>query len=93
MTNMRPQVGLPLTDGATANHPAPTLASLLKGVFNVDAGQTQTCGLTDAGLIKCWKNNSAQDVGGFVPTTGGTPESNVEVAVSRFGTVIIGLND
>jgi alpha-tubulin suppressor-like RCC1 family protein len=60
----------------------------------VDGGQNKTCGLNGAGLITCWSGGGAgQNLGGLVPVTGGRPESNVAVAVNRFGSLIVGVDE
>ena len=68
-------------------------SALIAGISNVDAGQTKSCGLTSAGLLRCVDNGASQDLGGLVPVTGAAPETNLDVAVNRFGPVIVSLND
>ena len=82
-----------LANGTKADSLVPTLATLIAGISNVDAGQTKSCGLTSAGLLRCVDNGASQDLGGLVPVTGQSPETNLDVAVNRFGPVIVSLND
>ena len=82
-----------LADGTKTDRTTPTLAALISGVSNVDAGQNKSCGLTGAGLLRCMSGGSAQNLGGIVPVTGGSPESNLDVAVNRFGSLIMALSE
>jgi hypothetical protein len=82
-----------LADGTKTDHTAPTLAALISGISNVDAGQNKSCGLTGAGLLRCMNNGVPQEIGGIVPVTGGAPESSLDVAVNRFGSLIMALNE
>jgi alpha-tubulin suppressor-like RCC1 family protein len=80
-----------LADGTKIDRATPTLAALISGISNVDAGQNKSCGLTSSGLLRCMGNSATQDVGGIVPITGGLPESNLDVAVNRFGSLVMAL--
>jgi alpha-tubulin suppressor-like RCC1 family protein len=73
-----------LADGTKEDRAKPTLAALISGISNVDAGQTRSCGLTSAGLLRCLSNGSAQELGGL-------PEASLDVAVNRFGSTIVAL--
>jgi cysteine-rich repeat protein len=75
-----------LGDGGQTNRTIPTLATLISSVTNVDAGQNETCGLTETGLVRCLSNGSSKDVDNL-------PETNLDVAVNRFGPKIIALNN
>jgi alpha-tubulin suppressor-like RCC1 family protein len=75
-----------LADGTKTDHPKPTLAKLVSGISNVDAGQNKSCGLTSAGLLRCLGNGSSQNLGGL-------PEPGIDVAVNRFGSTIIALDE
>ena len=72
-----------LADGTKTDRTTPTLATLISGISNVDAGQNKSCGLTGAGLLRC--------IGGIVPVTGGSPEGGMDVAVNRFGALVMAL--
>jgi hypothetical protein len=74
-----------LADDTTTDHDSPTLASLITDVWGVDAGQGQTCGLTQASQITCWS-------GGLIPVTGGMAETHTQVSVSRFGATVVGVS-
>jgi alpha-tubulin suppressor-like RCC1 family protein len=80
-----------LADGTKTDRTIPSLAVLISGISNVDAGQNKSCGLTSAGLLRCMSGGSAQDVGGIVPVTGGSPEGSLDVAVNRFGSLVMAL--
>ena len=54
----------------------------------MDAGLGKSCGLTGTGLVRCLDDNSPQDLGSVAPVN-----SNLEVAVNRFGPVVVALND
>lgn len=82
-----------LADGTKTDHTTPTLATLISGISNVDAGWYQSCGLTSAGLLRCSSNGSTDDLGGIIPVTGGSPEPNLDVAVNRFSSLIMALLD
>jgi alpha-tubulin suppressor-like RCC1 family protein len=75
-----------LADGSKTNHTRPSPASLISGVAGVDGGENQTCAVTPAGLIACWR-------GDLIPVTGGTDAFSEQVAVNRFGTLIVGLDE
>ena len=78
-----------LANGTTADSAIPTLATLISGISNVDAGLNKSCGLTGAGLLRCLNNGSAQDLG---QPAGTSPETSLDVAVNRFGPIVIALN-
>jgi alpha-tubulin suppressor-like RCC1 family protein len=83
-----------LADGTKTSHTLPSPARLITGVSYVDGGQNKTCALNPAGLITCWSGGGAgQNIGGLVPVTGGKPESNVAVAVNRFGSLVVGVDE
>jgi len=83
-----------LADGTRISHTLPTAANLISGVSNLDGGDTRTCALTPAGLITCWSGGgAAQNIGGLVPVTGGQPEPNTDVAVNRFGSLVVGVDE
>jgi alpha-tubulin suppressor-like RCC1 family protein len=75
-----------LADGTRASRSRPAPASLLSGLGGVDGGQNQTCAVTPAGLIACWR-------GDMTPVTGSADGSNEHVAVNRFGSLIVGLDE
>jgi alpha-tubulin suppressor-like RCC1 family protein len=79
-----------LADGTKTDHAKPTLATLISGIANVDAGQNQSCGLTGNGLLRCLSDGSAQEIGG-ISAANGSPESSVDVAVNRFGSLVMAL--
>jgi alpha-tubulin suppressor-like RCC1 family protein len=80
-----------LADGTKTDRTTPTLAVLISGISNVDAGQNKSCGLTGAGLLRCMNGGTSQEVGGIVPVTGNSPEVSLDVAVNRFGSLIMAL--
>jgi alpha-tubulin suppressor-like RCC1 family protein len=80
-----------LADGTKTDRTIPTLAALISGISNVDAGQNKSCGLTSAGLLRCMSGGSAQDIGGIVPVTGSPPAGSLDVAVNRFGSLVMAL--
>jgi len=80
-----------LADGTTTDHTKPTLATLITGIANVDAGQNKSCGLTGNGLLRCLSAGTTQEIGGITPAAGGSPESSLNVAVNRFGSLIMAL--
>jgi alpha-tubulin suppressor-like RCC1 family protein len=80
-----------LADGTNTDRSTPTLAILVSGLSKVDAGWRESCGLTSAGLLRCSSDGSNQDIGGFIPVTGSSPEANLDVAVNRFGSLILAL--
>lgn len=82
-----------LADGTRTDRTTPGLASLINGISNLDAGQTKSCGLTNSGLLRCLSNGSLQEIGGIIPTTGGQPEANLDVAVNRFGSSLVSLSE
>jgi alpha-tubulin suppressor-like RCC1 family protein len=80
-----------LADGTKIDRTRPTLATLISGIANLDAGQNKSCGLTGNGLLRCLSNGMAQEIGRINPPTGGSPEASVDVAVNRFGSLIMAL--
>ena len=80
-----------LADGTKTDRTWPTLAALVSGISNVDAGQTQSCGLTSSGLLRCLSAGNVQEVGGMVPMAGALPETNLDVAVNRFSPLVLAL--
>ena len=80
-----------LADGTRVDHTTPTLAGLISNISNVDAGRTQSCGLTSRGLLRCLNRGTAQDLGGIIPVTGQSPEASLDVAVNRFGPLVMAL--
>jgi alpha-tubulin suppressor-like RCC1 family protein len=81
-----------LANGTKTDSAVPTLASLITGISNVDAGQDKSCGLTGAGLLRCVNKSNAQDLGKVSPNTAQPPLTTLEVAVNRFGTIVLALN-
>jgi len=75
-----------LADGGNETHTTPTLSSLITGLSNVDAGRDQNCGLTETGLIRCVSSVATTSLGEAV-------ETNLDVAVNRFGSTVMALND
>jgi alpha-tubulin suppressor-like RCC1 family protein len=75
-----------LADGGQTNQTAPTRANLISGISNIDAGQDKTCGLTETGLVRCLIDGSSQELGNL-------PGGNLDVAVNRFGSKSIALNN
>jgi alpha-tubulin suppressor-like RCC1 family protein len=83
-----------LADGTKISHSLPYPARLITGVSDLDGGQNKTCGLNGAGLISCWSGGgAAQTLGPIVPVTGGQPEINTDVAVNRFGSLVVGVDE
>jgi hypothetical protein len=80
-----------LADGTRTDRTTPTLAALISSITNVDAGRNQSCGLTSAGLLRCLTNGNTQDLGGMIPVTGQSPEISLDVAVNRFGNLVMSL--
>ncbi len=75
-----------LADGTTTDHLTPSVAKLITGLSNVDAGQNKDCGITSTGLLRCVTN-----VLGQLFSEPATP--NLDVAVSRFGNLIVALDE
>ena len=75
-----------LGDGTRTNRSRPSPATLIGGVVGLDGGQNQTCAVTPAGLITCWRGEA-------IPVTGGSEPASEEVAVNRFGSLIVGLDE
>jgi alpha-tubulin suppressor-like RCC1 family protein len=73
-----------LADGGQTNQTTPTLATLFSGISNVDAGRNKTCGLTSTGLVRCLTSSTSQELGVL-------PNTNLDVAVNRFGSRIVAL--
>ena len=82
-----------LADGTKTDRTTPTLAALISSISNVDAGQNKSCGLTGVGLLRCSSEGTNQDLGGFIPQTGLSPEISLDVAVNRFGPLVMALNE
>ena len=82
-----------LANGTTTDSTVPTLASLITGISNVDAGLAKSCGLTGTGLVRCLNDNIPQDLGSVAPAAGLSTDSSLEVAVNRFGPVVVALNE
>ena len=80
-----------LADGTKIDRARPTLAALISGISNVDAGRNKSCGLTSSGLLRCLSEGAAQEIGGIIPVSGGLPEAGLDVAVNRFGPVVMAL--
>jgi alpha-tubulin suppressor-like RCC1 family protein len=80
-----------LADGTKTDRLTPTLATLISGISNVDAGETKSCGLTGAGLLRCLSGGAPQEIGGIVPVTGSSPKGSLDVAVNRFGSLVMAL--
>ncbi len=75
-----------LADGGQTNQTSPILATLVSGISNVDAGRNKTCGITNTGLVRCLNRNASQELGELSNT-------NLDVAVNRFGSKIVALID
>jgi cysteine-rich repeat protein len=75
-----------LADGSTTDHNSPTVASLVTGLANVDAGQNKDCGITHSGLVRCVTSNADNFVNEH-------PGPNLDVAVSRFNNLILALTN
>jgi alpha-tubulin suppressor-like RCC1 family protein/archaellum component FlaG (FlaF/FlaG flagellin family) len=82
-----------LADGSKRDHTKPTLAALITGVSNIDAGQTKSCGLTETGLLRCVSSPAAATAAGLVPVMGALSEPSLDVAVDRFGSVILAIDE
>jgi alpha-tubulin suppressor-like RCC1 family protein len=82
-----------LADGTRTDRLIPTLATLISGLSNVDAGLNKSCGLTSAGLLKCMSSAGTQNIGGPTAGTGQSPETSLDVAVNRFSSLIMALNE
>jgi len=80
-----------LADGTKIDRARPTLAALISGISNVDAGRNKSCGLTSSGLLRCLSEGAAQEIGGIIPVSGGLPEAGLDVAVNRFGPFVMAL--
>ena len=81
-----------LANGTKTDSAIPTLAALITGISNVDAGQNKSCGLTGSGLLRCLNGGNAQDLGLIPSDSGQSPESSLDVAVNRFGPIVLALN-
>ncbi|MDK1119544.1 MAG: hypothetical protein QGM50_12250, partial [Anaerolineae bacterium] len=76
-----------LADGGNTDQTSPTLAKLISGLSNIDAGRSKNCGVTPAGLIRCVSNATSEELGKL-------PEINLDVAVNRFfGSAVIAINE
>lgn len=75
-----------LANGTKTDSTIPTLAALISGISNVDAGQNRSCGLTSNGLLRCLKSNSTDDL------SGQSLDTTLDVAVNRFGSAVMALN-
>jgi hypothetical protein len=75
-----------VASGGQAVYPSPTLAKLMSGLSQIDAGRNKNCGLTPAGLIRCVSGSTSEELGEPSAT-------NLNVAVNRFGPSVIALND
>lgn len=82
-----------LADGTKTDHTKPTLATLINSISNVDAGRDKSCGLTSAGLLRCFIRGLAQDIGGIAPVRDGVSEPGLAVAVNRFGSLVMALTE
>jgi len=74
-----------LANGSQLGSTIPTLAELISGLSNVDAGQNKSCGLTNTGWLRCLKGNHTDDL--EVQSS----ELTLDVAVNRFGSSVIAL--
>lgn len=81
-----------LANRSTSDSTIPTLAELITGISNVDAGQNKSCGITSTGLLRCLDKGSSQNLGAIVPVTGQSTEARLDVAVNRFGSSVLALN-
>jgi alpha-tubulin suppressor-like RCC1 family protein len=73
-----------LANGTKSDSTVPTLAELISGISNLDAGQNKSCGLTSTGLLRCLNDNKANDLAG--------QSSALDIAVNRFGSSVMALN-
>jgi uncharacterized repeat protein (TIGR01451 family) len=71
-----------LADGTRTNRSTPTLAVLISGVSNVDAGRNSSCGLMGNNLLRCLSQGSVQDIGGF-------NDAIVDVTANRFISLVM----
>jgi alpha-tubulin suppressor-like RCC1 family protein len=69
-----------------AIYTSPILAKLINDLSQIDAGRNKNCGLTPAGLIRCVKGGTSEELGELT-------ETNLNVAVNRFGSSVIALDD
>jgi alpha-tubulin suppressor-like RCC1 family protein len=74
-----------LADGGQVDQAVPTLANLVSGISDIDAGMDKSCGLTESGLVRCLIDGSSQELGNL-------PAGNLDVAVNRFSAKSIALN-
>jgi alpha-tubulin suppressor-like RCC1 family protein len=81
-----------LANGTQINSTIPTLAALITGISKVDAGQTKSCGLTNTGLLRCLTSVTTQDLGQLPSDTKQLSQTGLEVAVNRFGPIVMALN-
>ena len=81
-----------LANGKSSDSAIPTLATLITGISNVDAGQNKSCGLTGAGLLRCLQGSNTQDLGKLPAADGQSSEAGLDVAVNRFGPAVVALN-
>jgi alpha-tubulin suppressor-like RCC1 family protein len=82
-----------LANGKKVDSTVPTTASLITGISGVDAGMNKSCGITSTGLLRCLISDVAQDLGKLMSGTSSTTKTGLEVAVNRFGPIVIGLNN
>jgi alpha-tubulin suppressor-like RCC1 family protein len=82
-----------LADGSSRDQTRPAPARLISGLTNIDAGQNKSCGLTTSGLLRCVNNGAGITANGLLPVAGATFEPSLDVAVSRFGSVILALDE
>jgi alpha-tubulin suppressor-like RCC1 family protein len=81
-----------LANGKKIDSTVPTTASLITGISSVDAGQNKSCGITSAGLLRCLNGGVSQDLGQVPAGTSQMPKTGLDVAVNRFGPIVIALN-
>jgi alpha-tubulin suppressor-like RCC1 family protein len=74
-----------IAKGKQVIYTSPTLAKLVDGLSQIDAGRNKNCGLTPAGLIRCVNSGTSEELGNL-------SENNLNVAVNRFGPSVIALN-
>jgi alpha-tubulin suppressor-like RCC1 family protein len=63
-----------LGDGTTTDHSIPTsLSTLTAGVTQIGLGSAHSCAILSSGGVKCWGENSSNELGDGTTTNRSTP--------------------